>query len=169
VERTEPDVRAASQKVDKVLEENKANEERIKVLRREYETACDNQDAEELVGFSLACCVVTEASVVLCHYHVVNSTRYEHRSVHKLCIDAGSFIFCALPCEMLRYQGPSLLSKNGHINGEVYTTICTGIPECYLPNHLLHALMVHCTCMGAWLPAITSANASSHTLLKVCM
>jgi hypothetical protein len=63
VERTEPDVLAAYQKVDKVVEENKANEERIKVLRREYETACDNKDAEELVGFSLACCVVMEASV----------------------------------------------------------------------------------------------------------
>lgn len=45
----EPDVAAAEERVEKVLEENRENQEHIEVLRREYDMACNDQEDKELV------------------------------------------------------------------------------------------------------------------------
>lgn len=49
VEWKEPDVAAAEQRVYTLLEENRENQERIEVLRREYDMACNDQEDKELV------------------------------------------------------------------------------------------------------------------------
>jgi hypothetical protein len=78
VEWKEPDVIEAEQKVYKVLEENRENQERIEVLRREYDMACNDQENKELVCCQLACCVVK--LYVNCERCCV-STTYDKASV----------------------------------------------------------------------------------------
>lgn len=102
VEWKEPDVAAAEQRVYTVLEENLQNQERIEVLRREYDMACNDQEDKDLVRYSV--CSTTGQPIS----HVLRDDKSSHSCLHSVAhSQPNSFWILSVLCMLQQLESLS--------------------------------------------------------------